>query len=380
MIAQTTILSDDDLMETVETVKQAGSMRKAAEVLGINESTVRRRMKVATSRKLTGEFLGGKLPEGYVLGKVTSLVSADGTKAMEWQHQHPTLEALQDQIAEMIDAMRADITPLPLVDMTMTATDAQLLTVYPVTDVHLGQFSWGKETGENYDLKIAVSQFHAAVTDLVSQSPNSGSAIIAVLGDFFHADNNDATTSKSKNHLDVDGRHDKVLHAGVELIIWMIDLALQKHEHVLVHVTPGNHDEYASKALGTALYFRYQGNPRVKIDRDPHDLWTYQWGANMLAFAHGHKVKAEDMPGVMASQEPVMWGQTKYRYAYSGHYHRSKAGPVRDEKHGAIWEILPAFTAKDAWNRSMGHNSLRSIMSKTFSFGTGLKYTTQVQI
>lgn len=373
------VLADDVLLETIEAVKEAGSMRKAATALGIDEKTVRYRMKQATSRKLTGQFLGGALPEGYVLGKVTSLVTADGTK-MEWQHQHPTLMALHDQIEDLIEAMGQQITPLPLVDMTMQATDAQLLTVYPVADVHLGQFSWGKETGENYDLKIAVDQFHRSVTKLVERSPLSGTAVIAVLGDFFHADNNDATTARSKNHLDVDGRHDKVLYAGVELIIWMIDLALQKHEKVIVHITPGNHDEYASKALGTSLYFRYQGNPRVVVDRNPHDLWTYQWGSTMLAFAHGHKVKAEDMPGVMASQEPVMWGQTKYRYAYSGHYHRVKAGPMKDEKHGAIWEIVPAFTAKDAWNRSMGHNSLRSIMSKTFGYATGLEYTTQVQV
>lgn len=379
MIATTRVLTDDILLETVQAVKEAGSMRRAAVALGVDEKTVRNRMKQATSRKLTGEFLGDKLPEGYILGKVTTLVGPDG-KVMEWQHQHPQAELIRDQIDELIEAMGQSITPLPIVDLTQTETDDSLLTVYPVTDVHLGQFSWGKETGENYDLKIALDQFHASVTKLVARSPASNMAIIAILGDFFHADNNDAVTARSHNHLDVDGRHDKVLHAGVELIIWMIDLALQKHEQVIVHVTPGNHDEYASKALGTALYFRYQGNPRVTIDRDPHDLWTYQWGDNMLAFAHGHKVKAEDMPGVMASQAPVMWGSTKYRYAYSGHYHRSKAGPVKDEKHGAIWEILPAFTAKDAWNRSMGHNSLRSIMSKTFGYKTGLEETTQVQI
>lgn len=374
------VLSDDVLLETVEAVKEAGSMRKAATALGVDEKTVRNRMKQATSRKLTGQFLGGALPEGYVLGKVTSLVSADGTKAMEWQHQHPTIAAVQDQIDDLIEAMGEKITPLPLVEFAQTRGDPNLLTVYPVADVHLGQFSWGKEAGENYDLKIAVDQFHRSVTKLVQNSPASGTAIVSILGDFFHADNNEAVTVRSKNHLDVDGRHDKVLHAGVELVIWMIDLALQKHDTVIVHVTPGNHDENAARALATALYFRYQGNPRVEIDRSPEHLWTFQFGNVMLGFAHGHEVKAEDMPGVMASQNAVMWGQTKYRYAYSGHYHRSKAGPLKDEKHGAIWEIVPAFTAKDAWNRSMGHNAMRSIMSKTFHAQTGLDTTQQVQI
>lgn len=225
-----------------------------------------------------------------------------------------------------------------------------------------------------------MDQFHSSVTKLVSRSPASGTAIVSILGDFFHADNNEAVTIRSKNHLDVDGRHDKVLHAGVELVIWMIDLALQKHDKVIVHVTKGNHDENAATALGTSLFFRYQGNPRVVIDRSPERLWTFEFGNVMLGFAHGHQVKAEDMPGVMAAQDAPMWGRTKYRYAYSGHYHRSKKGPLSDEKNGAIWEIVPAFTAKDAWNRSMGHNALRAITSKTFHVENGLDTTQQVQI
>lgn len=368
-------IADEEHLRRYEVYQKLGSYTAAAAEFGVSETSMRRSVKAAIKRNLTGQFLGPELPPGYTMGKVTSLVDATGTR-MEWQHKLPETEAVERMIEELIERMGQSITPLP--DITAPAWDRILenkLTLYPVVDVHLGMYAWAKESGANYDLDIAKEQFLGSVGDLFLISPNSEKALIVVLGDFFHADNNNAVTERSGNHLDVDGRHDKVLHLGTELIIWMIDMALQKHTHVVVHVCRGNHDPYASKALGMALWFRYQGNERVVIDRSPAELWSYQWGTTMLSFTHGDKIKAEDMPGVMAAVEPQVWGNTQYRYGYSGHYHKNKSGPKGDEKHGAQWEILPAFTAKDAWNASMGHTALRTIVSKTFDFKTGLKFT-----
>lgn len=371
-------LSDDELREMVEAVRTYGGVRPAARALGIAPSTLRERMEAATRRNVTGEFMGGALPEGYQMGRVTSLVTPDGTR-LEWQRKEPTVEALQSYLDDLIDLANQNIVPLPpLVNLGQTHDD--LLTLYPIVDVHLGQYSWKKESGENYDLDIARDQFLSSTTSLMQMTPHSGMALIVVLGDYYHADNNRAETEKSHNRLDVDGRHDKVLHTGAELAIWEIDMALQKHENVVVKIMRGNHDPNSSKALAMTLYFRYMDNPRVTVDRSPEDLWVYQWGVSMLGFTHGDNVKAEDMPGVMAAHYPRMWGETKQRYAFSGHFHRRKAGPLSDEKHGAEWEILPAFTAKDAWNRSMGHASKRSIQAITFHKEKGRQFTTYVSL
>lgn len=374
------MLTDDELSQRLDLYQELGSYSAAAEKLGVDESNVRRSVKAAVRRNLGGSALGSPLPPGYTMGQITALVGEDGHSRLEWQHRLPEAEAIENMFEEMTRVMGLEITPLPVVNENWRVKDTNLLTLYPVVDVHLGLYAWGKESGQNYDLNIAKEQFQASVTQLMALSPMSNEALIVVLGDFFHADNNDAQTAKSHNHLDVDGRHDKVLHLGTELIIWYIDMALQKHGHVSVHVSRGNHDPYASKALGMALWFRYQDNPRVTIDRSPLDLWTTQWGQTMLSFTHGDNVKAEDMPGVMAAFEPTIWGSTTYRYAYSGHFHKSKTGPKGDEKHGAIWEVLPAFTAKDEWNRSMGHSSLRTIVSKTFHVEEGLKFTNTVNV
>jgi hypothetical protein len=375
-------LSDEELLATVEAVQTLGKAG-ASRALDISYRAVTHRMASATSRNLLGDYMGGPLPAGRFMGKVTVQREKDGSVVREWQRQMPQAEELAAVFDDLTKVMQSAITPLPLIDVTVTHDmyPTPTLTLYPIVDVHLGMYAWAKESGENYDLEIAKTQFLKSTSDLMRMSPNSDEGLIVVLGDFFHADNNNAQTERSHNHLDVDGRHDKVLHLGTELLIWTIDMALQKHEKVTVKVMRGNHDPYASKALAMALYFRYQGqnNERVTIDRSPLDMWSYQFGQVMLSFTHGDNVKAGDMSGAMAANEAEMWGKTKYRYGFSGHFHKSKAFGV-DEKHGAISEVLPAFTAKDAWNKSMGHSSLRTITSQTFGWDTGRMFRQEVNI
>lgn len=370
-------LPDETLLETMDAVERLGASGAAKE-LGISRRAVTHRMASATSRNLTGEFLGGKAPDGYHIGKVTRQYNGDGSVAREWPRYQPDADMLANVFDELTTIMQKAITPVPAIDRTERST-LGLLSLYPVVDVHLGMYAWAKESGENYDLPIAREQFVTSVSKLMSVTPNSYEGLIVVLGDFFHADNNNAQTERSHNHLDVDGRHDKVLHVGAELIIWMIDMALTKHEKVTVKVMRGNHDPYASKALAMALWFRYEGNDRVEVDRSPLDMWSYQFGANMLTFTHGDNIKAEQMAGKMAALEPVMWGATKYRYGFSGHFHRMKTVAV-DEQNGAISEVLPAFTAKDAWNRSMGHASQRTIVSMTFDAVKGREFKNYVNV
>lgn len=376
------MLNDEELLQRYNTYRETGSYVAAATALGINEANVRRSVERAVRRGLTGEFKGGTLPPGYLMGKVTVQYNEDGTVKNEWQRQQPDIAEVNRIIDELIETMGSEITPLPeiILPAQFVQYEPGWVTLYPVVDVHLGLYAWAKESGANYDLEIAKGQFLASVSKLINMSPFSSEALIVVLGDFFHADNNRAETEHSHNHLDVDGRHDKVLHLGTELIIWMIDMALQKHEHVTVHVQRGNHDPYASKALSMALWFRYLDNPRVSVDRSPVDLWHFQWGKTMLSFTHGDKIKAENMPGAMAAYAPEIWGSTLYRYGYSGHYHKSRKGPLSDEANGAKWEIFPAFTAKDEWNYSMGHSAQREIVSITFDKNEGRQFSNFVDV
>lgn len=371
-------LSDEELRERLALFDQYGSASAVARELGINESSVRRSIRTAVRRGLSHDFDGPPPAEGYQYGRITRLVKG-GNSILEWQRLDPSREDFANYVDELIRAMGQKIQPIAEV-VPVFSGDEDLLAMYPVVDVHLGQLSWHPETGEDYDLSIARSEFKRSVGELLLDMPLARTALIVILGDYFHADNNNAETSRSKNRLDVDSRHRKAKFVGMELAVWFIDMALQQHQRVIVHVSRGNHDEESSAALAMALYFRYLENPHVEVDIDPKELWSFEWGTTMLGFTHGDRIKAQDMPGVMAGQWAELWGRTKYRFAYSGHYHREVKGPVADEKHGARWEILPAFTAKDAFNKSIGSSSLRVIKGLVFHKERGLKKTLEVTV
>lgn len=364
--------SDNELVDTLRLIEEKG-VKGAARHLGIAPSSVRYRREQASSRNLAGDFKGGPLPPGYRLGKVTVQYDKDGNVTNEWQRQHPDAEQIEAMFKHFLEAFKQEVTQLPEVQLTNLYRNSDYLALYPIVDVHLGQHSWGKETGRDYDLKIAQDQFRKTVRDLMASTVSADTALIVVLGDYFHADDDEAQTQKSHNHLDVDGRHSKVVHVGVELIVWMADIALQKHTNVLIHVQRGNHDPRSHVLLREALWWRYQNNPRVTVDDSPEELWTFEFGAVMLSFTHGDRIKAEDMPAAMAAQQSAIFGRTTYRYAFSGHWHRSKKGPKADETAGVRWEILPAFTEKDAYNRGIGSNSLREMVSILFDKHTGRK-------
>jgi len=355
------MVSDEQLERVVAAyLKTNRNKAAAARDLGMPVNTFKDQLIVATRKNMLGDFWVD-VPEGYVVGNTTVEAKNPVTKVREWTRMWPVHGS--EQVREALEewANRA-LTPLPVINYTyaLTTPDARA-TVYPIPDVHLGQYSWGKETGDSYDLDIAVNTVRSTTGRLVAATPATEEAIVLGLGDYFHADGNDARTPKSGNALDVDSRFGKVQWMGAELLIEVVDMALQKHNHVTVKILPGNHDPRAQDALTIAVWFRYLGNPRVAVDRRPGLHWFFQWGKTMIAAHHGHETKAEAMPAVMAAFEPAMWGSTRYRYAYLGHHHKDSGGMTKNEFGGATWEKFQAITARDAWNRGVGNSAGRSM-------------------
>jgi hypothetical protein len=308
------------------------------------------------------------MPEGHMIKGVSALIDPDGRVIQQWVKTREggavdIVEALKQTFSEYDG--KAERAPRP------SAVRDELLTLYNIADHHLGLFSWGKETGEAYDLKAGEKVLLQAMADLVDQAPDSKTAVILNLGDFFHTDNSDNRTLQSGNSLDVDTRYAKVLQIGVKLMISCVELALAKHEKVIVRCLPGNHDPHAALALTVALSAFFSSNDRVEVDLDPSRFFWYRFGKVMLGATHGDMVKPEQMPGTMAAFRSEMWGATVFRYAHFGHvHHRSKGG---GEHHGVVWETHQTLAAKDAWHHASGYSSGRSMVAITYHKDRGEK-------
>jgi hypothetical protein len=240
-------------------------------------------------------------------------------------------------------------------------SDADLATVYICADWHVGLLSWKKETNHNYDLKIGRQTIESAMSRLIASAPSSKQAVVLGLGDLLHADNYQGMTAHSKNILDVDGRWPRVLSTATQLLLHTIDLALKKHETVLVRVLPGNHDEQSAIAVTLAVSMYYQNNPRVTVDDDAGRFWWWSWGKVFLGATHGDKAKMKDLPLIMASRNPEAWGKSKHRHIYTGHIHQQSAIEIS----GVTVESFQTPVAPDAWHTYMGYGAGRSVQAIT---------------
>lgn len=303
-----------------------------------------------------------EVPEGHIVKGVSALVDADGRTIQQWVKTKEGRDPLD--VVEIIKAAMADLPFRAEPTVRPIPTIEPLLTLYPANDWHIGMYSWGRETGTNWDLKLAVATIADAMSALVARSPASKQAIVLGGGDLLHSDNGENRTAKSGHALDVDGRYAKVLAAANGLMVHTIDRTLSKHDEVLVRILPGNHDEHAAVAVSYFLQGYYRDEPRVTVDVDPGLFWWHRFGKVMLGSTHGHTVKPDQMAHIMAARRPKDWGETLHRYAHTFHLHHKRVLTV--EGGGVTTEVHQAPIPADAWHWGAGYLSGRSIQSITY--------------
>lgn len=380
-------LADDLAQEAADAFRVYGEKTAAAKALGLPRNTFCSRLAVAAERGLLGfsPVMPGfavktvasrvgdawvkqakehgaafELPAGHVVKGVSALVDADNRVMQQW------VKTRQDDAPILTDAIKAafeSYAPAALFQPP-EYTNEDLLTVYPIADLHLGMFSWAKETGADYDLKIAADLLHGSMNNLVSRSANAKRAIVLDLGDYFHADNSRNQTARSGNPLDVDTRYAKVVQLGFELAIQCIELALQKHDFVEYRKLPGNHDDETSLMLAVALAAHFRNNDRVDIQTTPSRFFMHRHGVCLIAATHGDMLKMGDLAGFTAANWPEAWGKTKFRYGYTGHIHNEKSLAVNTLR-GMRAESFNTLAAKDAWHAGEGYQSPRNMVSIT---------------
>lgn len=411
-----TPLSQEDLEAAVAALEAHGGNRThAAAALGLNRLTFINRLRAAARRGFLPDIIPktARPAEGFVVkehvvridhaGKVSgqtirntrepgeafsprkghiikgesALVDAEGNTVAKWVKTREGERDPLDVARQLKHAFRgwsfkAPATPPP------ASCNATSLTLYPFGDWHLGMFAWGRETGENWDLKIAESTIGGAACELIASSPPSAEAIILGGGDLFHADNAENRTARSGHTLDVDGRYAKVVQVGGRLKVRTVDAALARHERVTVRILPGNHDEHTALAIAHFLLAWYRHEPRVTVDLSPGLFFWRRFHRVMIGATHGHTVKIQDMPQIMAHRRAEDWGSTVHRYVHGFHLHHKKM--FATEGGGVICEVHQAPVPQDAWHHGAGFISGRSLQSITYDAELGERSRTRLAI
>lgn len=343
-------------LEYLKAIEQYGNQHQAAKALNVNQSTISRSIKAlhdfAARRGYSPEHGMTKTTANTHLVKGTSTLydlrkkeGEEGHQILQWVktdlNKTEFFNQLIDAAAESFFEYNALV---PLVAPPQQTMD-ELLALYTLGDPHIGMLAWRKEVGEDFDVSIAKRDLLAAMDYLVNLTPPAKTAIILNLGDFFHSDDMENRTRRSGHTLDVDGRWAKTAKLGVDIMMHLIERALQKHDNVIVRNNIGNHDDQSSVWLAICLSAAFAGNPRVTIDDSTCHRWYYRHGKTLLGSAHGNHGKALDYPQIMAV-ESKDWSATEFRHYYLGHVHHERT----IEGRGCMVHYMRTLASKDKYS------------------------------
>lgn len=352
--------------EYIDSVIKHGSIRKAATALGVHRAVIGRAIESVKRRAAMQGYAPAfgmtvQVPDPFVVRGTSTLYDEEGQQKLQWVKTRLDDAQVQVAMKAAIEALADDvIRAKPIGAPKETAPN--LLTIYTLTDCHVGMRAWHPETGDDWDLEIAEKTLTAAVSHLIHASPKADVAVINQLGDFLHYDSLNAVTPQHGNLLDADGRFPKVVSVAVRILRFVIDAALKKHQRVIVLMAEGNHDMASSVWLRHIFGLLYENEPRIAVIDSPLPYYTYQHGKTMLAFHHGHLSKNASLPLLFAAQFPSEWGSTTRRYCHTGHRHH-----VEEKEHPGMTVVQhPTIASRDAYAARGGWIADRAMTSITY--------------
>jgi hypothetical protein len=241
----------------------------------------------------------------------------------------------------------------------------------PIMDVHLGKLAWGKETGEDYDLKIAVELYKKTIIDLLEKVEHLDLPIelieFPVGQDFFHVDNAENKTTAG-TPVDVDTRFLKMFDEGIEALVWAIE-ELRQIAPVNVRWVCGNHDKtigYFAIAYLSAFFRDCDG---VSVDLSKEFRKYVHYGVNLIGFSHGKEGKRIET--LMQQEQPEAWGNSVFREWHLGDLHHEESKEVG----GVKIRRISSITAIDAWHAEKGFRALRTAQAFIWDKEKGKQFT-----
>ena len=138
----------------------------------------------------------------------------------------------------------------------------------------------------------------------------------------------------------------------------------------------GNHDTHVSWGISHSLESLYSGNKHVSFNNGPALRKYWNHGNTLVMFTHGSDEKHKDLPMIMATESPKLFGECEYKECHAGHLHQVREIEHRlktSEQFGVRVRILPSLTPPDAWHAKCGYiGNVRAAQSFLWSKYDGL--------
>jgi len=302
--------------------------------------------------------------------KAKKIVTKTGSTA---EHQKVSLfqttvswkRIMGDKLQEMlVEFFKKNAKPLPKSKLPKMKRLSQVepgtgqMLSWGLWDAHLGAYAWASEVGESMDLAKGINRVTNSIDDMCVelQGYPIEEIIMPIGNDFMHYDNTRQRTSFGDHTLDADGRYAKVLTAGLQCLIYMIERALEIAPKVKVLYIPGNHDLHSSYALCVALSQRFLNDDRVVFDLTANPRKYVTFGGTLLGFDHGQGCKARQLSLIFSTECAKEWSESTYREVQIGHTHQKRVAEFESitPTNGVTIRTNPALCNVDSWHHNQG--------------------------
>ncbi len=240
--------------------------------------------------------------------------------------------------------------------------DGHLLIVDPA-DTHIGKLALSDETNGEYNIEIAKTRCLEGVDGIIQKA--NGFPIdritLPIGNDSLHTDTPFQKTTAGTPQ-DTDGMWWKAYQEARKLYVQMIENLVTVADLDVIFC-PSNHDYMSGYLLAQHLetWFRHTKNINF-YTKIVHRKYL-RYGNSMLGFDHGDGCKEQDAPLIMAQEEPLMWGETKFRYFYRHHVHHHKRRSWLGGKDypGATVTYLRSVSSPDGWHHRNGYIAMPAV-------------------
>jgi hypothetical protein len=271
------------------------------------------------------------------------------------------IELLQGQL---IEEMKQYSPKYPSIRRS-PSVGGSLLVIDPA-DIHIGKLSSSFETGESYNVAIAVSRVREGLKSLLSLvQPFQIDKIVLVMGnDVLHTDTTKRTTT-SGTPQDTDGMWHENFLIAKDLYVDIIE-TLSQLADVHCVFNPSNHDFMSGFFLAQCVEAWFSKCGNITFDCTMRNRKIYKYHDNLLGFTHGDGAKETDLPLLLATEFPVEWAESKFRKIYKHHLHH------KNEKDyiGVTVQTVRTTSGADGWHHKSGYQHAPKAM-ECFLHGKG---------
>lgn len=227
-----------------------------------------------------------------------------------------------------------------------------------ITDHHIAKICFeGDKVVWNKDK--AIESYENAIAEIIDKAKglNISRILLPTGNDLINIDSSKNTTFRDTPQMTGEQYH--TIIADTEMLLLRTIKILSQIAPVDVVLIRGNHDWSSMFHVGRSIMAYFDNDDNVNVHHAAGGRQYYTWESVMIAMHHGHKIKANNMPQIMATEQPEMWGMCKYREAQLGHYHheQSKTFSIKQDTYrlkGAMVRILDTLCPTDNWHKMQG--------------------------